>query len=147
MPAKKIDVRSHSMAACGRRKDKEKSNAMPLHQRIAIRDREPLSWSSADRSLVSVSARSPLAVSTTPRRTKRLERKSVPREMAQGAFADFSSRLQLINRSPHFCLLTYLKFLLISICAQKGSIDLIENCNWTSCTSFHKVGAWLLHLQ
>jgi len=147
MPAKKIDVRSHSMAACGRRKDKEKSNAMPLHQRTAIRVREPLSWSSAE-----PVARFSLSAITSgsihdAKAHQRLERKSVPREMAQGAFADFSSRLQLINRSPHFCLLTYLKFLLISICAQKGSIDLIENCNWTSCTSFHKVGAWLLHLQ
>jgi hypothetical protein len=43
MPAKNTEVRFHAMAACGRRKDSEESKAIPVHQRTAIRIREPLS--------------------------------------------------------------------------------------------------------
>jgi len=47
MPTKKTEVRFHDMAACGRRNESEKSNTIPVHQRITIRMREPLSRASA----------------------------------------------------------------------------------------------------
>jgi len=43
IPTKKNEVRFHDMAACGRSKEKEKSIAIPLHHRTAIRLREPRS--------------------------------------------------------------------------------------------------------
>src|SRR5260370_334872 len=43
IPTKKNKVRFHDMAACGRSKENEKSIAIPLHQRTAIRLREPRS--------------------------------------------------------------------------------------------------------
>ena len=45
IPTKKSEVRFHDMAACARSKENEKSIAIPLHQRTAIRLREP--WSRA----------------------------------------------------------------------------------------------------
>src|SRR5207247_10623561 len=47
MRTKKTEVRFHDMAACGRRNESEKSNTIPVHQRITIRMREPLSRASA----------------------------------------------------------------------------------------------------
>ena len=43
IPTKKSVVRFQDMAACGRNKESEKSIAIPIHQRTAMRLREPLS--------------------------------------------------------------------------------------------------------
>ena len=39
----KSKVRCHEMAACGRKRESEKSSAIPIHQRVAMRVREPRS--------------------------------------------------------------------------------------------------------
>src|SRR5437773_1449305 len=46
-PQSRSKVRFLDMAACGRRNESEKSNTIPVHQRITIRMREPLSRASA----------------------------------------------------------------------------------------------------
>ena len=48
MPIKNTEVRLHDIAAWGKRKESEKSKAIPVHQRTTIRVREPLSWASAE---------------------------------------------------------------------------------------------------
>src|SRR4029077_9462149 len=43
IPMKKSEIRFHDMAACGNSKESEIPIAMPIHQKIAIRFREPRS--------------------------------------------------------------------------------------------------------